>query len=112
LARAFAALDVFVHTGTRETFGQTLQEAAATGLPVVAPAVGGPVDLVGHGSTGFLFDPEAPGDLHRHVRELVASPSLRATMGAAGREAIRDRSWSSLTEQLVRHYERVVTTPA
>lgn len=112
LARAFAALDVFVHTGTRETFGQTLQEAAATGLPVVAPAVGGPVDLVGHGSTGFLFDPEAPGDLHRHVRELVASPSLRATMGAAGREAIRDRSWSSLTEQLVGHYERVVTTPA
>ncbi|KGN42367.1 glycosyltransferase family 4 protein [Knoellia aerolata] len=105
LAQAYAAFDVFVHTGTRETFGQTLQEAAASGVPVVAPARGGPLDLVDHGRTGLLFDPDRPGSLHDHVVALVADRDRRVAMGAAAEEAVRGRSWESLTEQLVGHYE-------
>lgn len=105
LARAYAVFDVFVHPGTRETFGQTLQEAAATGLPVVAPARGGPLDLVDHGRTGLLFDPDSPGSLHDHVDALVGDALWRATLGAAAEESVRGRSWEHLTEQLVGHYE-------
>lgn len=104
LARAYAAFDLFVHTGTRETFGQTLQEAAAFGLPVVAPARGGPLDLVDHGRTGLLFDPDRPGSLHDHVDALVGDTDWRLRMGEAAETAVRGRSWECLTEQLLGHY--------
>lgn len=108
LAHAYAALDVFVHPGTTETFGQTLQEAGASGLPVVAAAVGGPLDLVEHGVTGYLTDVSAPGALSGCVGHLVADAPLRHRMGAAARARVADRSWAVLTEQLVAHYDALV----
>lgn len=111
LARHYAAFDAFVHTGTRETFGQTLQEAAATGLPVVAPARGGPIDLVDHGRTGLLYDPDRPGSLAQAVAALLDGPDAaarRALMGTQGRARVVQRSWPELTRQLIEHYSRVV----
>ncbi|WP_457252607.1 glycosyltransferase family 4 protein [Pedococcus sp. P5_B7] len=105
LARAYAAFDLFVHTGTRETFGQTLQEAAATGLPVVAPARGGPLDLVDHSRTGLLFDPDHPTALRDAVAHLAGDRVKREAMGAAGRVRVASRSWATLTEQLLGHYD-------
>lgn len=110
LAEAYAAFDVFVHTGTRETFGQTLQEAAATGLPVVAPARGGPLDLVDVGRTGDLFDPDRPGALRAAVEPLVGAHAaqLRSQLGQAGRRRVEERSWPALVDQLVDHYSFAV----
>lgn len=106
LRAAYAAMDVFVHTGTEETFGQTLQEAAASGLPVVAPRAGGPIDLVDDGTTGFLFDPDDASDLRAAVARLAADASMRARMGEAGRRRVLPRSWSAVVDQLLAHYER------
>ena len=104
LARAYAAFDLFVHTGTRETFGQTLQEAAATGLPVVAPGRGGPLDLVDHSRTGLLFDPDDPTALRDAVAHLAGDRVKREAMGEAGRVQVTDRVWAALTDQLLGHY--------
>ncbi|RYU09975.1 glycosyltransferase family 4 protein [Nocardioides iriomotensis] len=109
LAGAFASLDVFVHTGPHETFCQTVQEAQASGVPVVAPAAGGPLDLVRHGVTGLLFDPEDPRSLRRAVAVLGGDPDLRARLGAAGHREVQGRTWERVVDELVtRHYPAVL----
>lgn len=111
LAMAYAAFDVFVHTGTEETFGQTLQEAHASGTPVVAPLSGGPIDLVTHGGDGYLFDPSqsrGTDSMRRYVSRLVADPALRARMGEAGRRRVLGRSWERICDELLEHYEAVI----
>ncbi len=108
LARIFASLDVFVHSGCHETFGQTIQEAAASGLPVVAPAMGGPVDLVRDGVTGYLVPPADADALTAATRRLAADPLRRAAMGRAARERVLARSWTALGDQLIGHYAAVL----
>jgi phosphatidylinositol alpha 1,6-mannosyltransferase len=107
LARIYASLDVFVHTGPFETFGQTVQEAAASGLPVVAPAAGGPLDLVDEGVTGYLVPPGDPGALSAAVGALARDPALRARFGAAARRRVLGRTWPALTDELIDHYDAV-----
>jgi phosphatidylinositol alpha 1,6-mannosyltransferase len=104
LAHIYASLDVFVHSGPHDTFGHTLQEAAASGLPVVAPAAGGPLDLVRDGVTGFLVPPGDGPALAGAVARLAADPALRATQGKAGRQMVLGRSWSALCDELIGHY--------
>jgi phosphatidylinositol alpha 1,6-mannosyltransferase len=108
LAAIYASLDVFVHSGPYETFGQTLQEAAASGLPVVAPAAGGPLDLVDDGVTGFLVPPGDADAFAAAVARLAADPAARAAFGAAGRRKVLSRSWPALTEELIGHYAAVL----
>jgi phosphatidylinositol alpha 1,6-mannosyltransferase len=108
LARIYASLDVFVHSGPHDTFGHTLQEAAASGLPVVAPAAGGPLDLVRDGITGFLVPPGNAAALARAVAKLVTDPALRTAQGKAGRQMVLGRSWPALCDELITHYVDVL----
>lgn len=110
LATIYASLDLFVHSGPHETFGQTLQEAAASGLPVIAPAAGGPLDLVDDGVTGFLVTPGDAGALSRAVARLAADPGLRAAQGRAARQRVLGRTWQALGDELIGHYEAVLET--
>ena len=109
LADAYASFDVFAHTGTEETFGQTLQEAHAAGLPVVAPAAGGPLDLVRHGENGYLFDPADDRDFALRVHSLVTDAELRLRMGETGRRTVIGTSWASVCDELLGHYQAVIT---
>lgn len=108
LGRIVASFDVFVHTGSTETFCQAAQEALASGVPVVAPDAGGPRDLVSSGVNGLLFAPGDGCDLFACVDELVANPGLRARMGTAAFHGTRDRTWAGVNEMLLGYYEQLV----
>ncbi|MFJ6570178.1 glycosyltransferase family 4 protein [Streptomyces sp. NPDC091292] len=110
LARIFASLDVFAHTGPFETFCQTVQEAMASGVPVVAPAAGGPLDLVDHGRTGFLVPPRDENAVRDAVRAFAVDPALRAAFGAAGRATVEGRTWAAVGDQLIDHYTDVLSS--
>ena len=109
LAEAFATLDVFVHPGEAETFCQTVQEAQASGVPVVAPAAGGPLDLVDHGRTGWLYDPGDRASLRAGVESLVRDRALRESVAELARRRVGDRSWARVVDELVQvHYAAVL----
>lgn len=113
LSLAYSIFDVFVHTGTEETFGQTLQEAHAAGLPVIAPLAGGPIDLVTHGYDGYLFDPttcRGNDSMRQYVARLVGDEPLRARMGEAGRRRVLDRSWERVCDDLLDYYDQTILT--
>jgi phosphatidylinositol alpha 1,6-mannosyltransferase len=112
LAAAYASLDVFVHPGPHETFCQAVQEAMASGVPVVAPDAGGPRDLVGHGRTGYLVEPHDDAvfaaELVSTVERLRHAP-LRERLGAAGRASVACRTWPAVCDELIGHYGQVST---
>lgn len=108
LARAMASLDVFVHPGELETFGQTLQEANASGVPVVAPAAGGPLDVVAHSHTGWLYPPGDHAAMRGHVDDLLGDARKRRAFGTAARERALGRTWAKVCHDLVQHYESVI----
>ncbi|KAF2418301.1 GDSL-type esterase/lipase family protein [Microbacterium sp. B35-30] len=105
LAEALAGFDVFVHPGESETFGQTIQEALASGVPVVATGTGGPVDLVRSSVDGWLYRPGDLRDLRARVADLVGDTGKRRAFAASAHESVRDRTWDALCGQLVDHYE-------
>jgi phosphatidylinositol alpha 1,6-mannosyltransferase len=104
LAQTLASFDVFVHPGESETFGQTIQEALASGVPVVATGAGGPVDLVRSSIDGWLYRPGDLRDLRARVADLVGDEGKRAAFALAARESVRGRTWDALCRQLLEHY--------
>jgi phosphatidylinositol alpha 1,6-mannosyltransferase len=109
LSRAYASLDVFVHTGADETFCQSVQEAMASGVPVVAPAAGGPLDLVTPGRTGVLYDPDSVSELRAAVMRLSANRELRTLYGNNARAEVETRTWRAVSDQLMRYLDGVIS---
>jgi glycosyltransferase involved in cell wall biosynthesis len=83
----YRALDVAVLSShpVVETLPVTLMEAAATGTPAVATAVGSVEDVIADGETGYVVPPGDEAALAERVQELLADPARRDRMGRAAR---------------------------
>ncbi|WP_168404493.1 glycosyltransferase family 4 protein [Arthrobacter silvisoli] len=108
LAEAVASFDLFVHPGEFETFCQTIQEAMASGVPVVATGRGGPLDLVENSRTGWLYEPGNLTQLRAYVQDLVGDDAKRRAFGAAALASVQGRTWPALSAELVRHYKSAI----
>ncbi|GAA1747655.1 hypothetical protein GCM10009747_00910 [Agromyces humatus] len=108
LARAMASFDVFVHPGESETFCQTIQEAMASGVPVVATGAGGPLDLVHSSRDGWLYRPGDLAELRSRVLDLTGDDAKRRAFSVRAREAVAGRGWDRLGDELIEHYEGAV----
>lgn len=89
---AYSGMDVLALTSAQpEPFGNVVMEAMGMGLPVIATAIGGSLDQVVDGVTGYLVEPGNPEALARAIEKLMGDPTLRQTMGAAGFSRLHER---------------------
>lgn len=100
-------LDAFVLPSLAEGVSNTILEAMASGLPVVATQVGGNAELVADGQTGWVVLSDDVDALAQALLRLARDPGAAAAMGRAGREAVERRfSLQAMVDAYQRLYER------
>ena len=110
LARMYASLDIFIHAGQHETFCQSIQEALASGVPVIAPNSGGPIDLVEDGKTGYLINTGNPKEIKRAVK--LIQQADQDELRKVTRESVVNRTWQSINQELIKHYLDLIAAKA
>jgi glycosyltransferase involved in cell wall biosynthesis len=107
---AYAALDVLVHASTApEPFGRTAIEAMAAGVPVIAAAAGGMVEVVEDGRSGRLTPPGDAGALAQAMLELHRNTELRRTLAAGGLRRVGECfSEAAVARQMAHCYEELL----
>jgi glycosyltransferase involved in cell wall biosynthesis len=102
-------MDIFVLPSLAEGISNTLLEAMATGLPVVATRVGGNPELIEHGVNGYLVPVSDPRALADTLQGLIESRELRIRMGDNGLQKIRQGfDWDSTVASYLDVYDELL----
>ena len=105
--------DVVVCAPWYEPFGIVPLEAMASGVPVVASAVGGLTDSVVDGVTGILVPPRDPAAIADALGQLRADPARRRALGRAGRDRMEHGySWATVAARTADAYRAVIQDAA
>jgi glycosyltransferase involved in cell wall biosynthesis len=91
MAKYYQAADLYIHAARADTFPTTVLEALACGRPVIASAVGGILEQVEEGQTGFLVEVGDQQAMAGRVEQLLRDTSRRAYMGRCAAETARNR---------------------
>jgi glycosyltransferase involved in cell wall biosynthesis len=109
MSHVYSAADVFVLPTRADNLPNVLVEALACGVPCVSFRVGGVPDVVRHGMTGLLAEPEDVASLRDTLATLLADDDLRARMGRKGREVVVGEFADTLVAgRYVRIYEQLI----
>jgi glycosyltransferase involved in cell wall biosynthesis len=105
----FANSDIHVTTCDKETRGLTILEAAAAGIPAIAPRSGGVCNSIQDGWNGVLFNPGDRQDFADKLLHLVNDAALRQTLGRNGREQVMHSSWDQAVQSLLEVWQAQIT---
>ncbi|MCC6916648.1 MAG: TIGR03088 family PEP-CTERM/XrtA system glycosyltransferase [Nitrosomonas sp.] len=109
IAQLMQAMDVFVLPSLSEGISNTILEAMASGLPVVATRVGGNTELVTEGETGYLVPSRDPATMARAIHGYCRNDVMARRHGQRAREVIEQQfSMSSMTNGYLAVYDRVL----
>lgn len=97
LHELYTKVDMGIWASTCETFGIILLEAMASGLPIACSNKQPMPEVTG--GAAVYFDAENPVDIARALRELIDSPSLRATLAQTGFEHAKEFSWQRCADE-------------
>lgn len=98
--------DIFITNSEKETKGLTVIEAAAAGIPALAPRAGGVTDTIIDGETGWLYEPQNQADFLDKLTRLIADTQLRQSMGMKAQELAQQYSWEQTVNNLVEIWQQ------
>jgi glycosyltransferase involved in cell wall biosynthesis len=104
LAGVFAAADLLVFPSLTDTFGNSVVEALASGVPCVVSNEGGPPEIVVAGECGLIFDPKRPGDFEEKVYALASDPDRLRAFKARARERALEFTYDHAADAFWRFY--------
>ena len=105
----YRGIHIYLNTSLHEGIPMSILEAMASGLPVVAPAVGGISEIIEDGVCGYLVQGRDPDSFAGRCRQLIRDRELRETMGRAARERVA-RYFSC--EKMASEYKNLYLTTA
>lgn len=100
---------VFVNSSLSETFGLTLIEAAASGLPVVATKIGGPTEIVNNLQNGILVDTADPKNISTAIKKIIENPDLWEKFSIKGLSRVHKfYSWNAHVKKYLSTCEEII----
>jgi len=93
LSRAYASCDIFVFPSSTDTYGNSVLEAQASGLPAIVSDRGGPQEIIQHDKTGLVFSSHDPESLAGCILKIAGDRELLESMSRSARKLATGRSW-------------------
>jgi len=108
LPRYYQNAHVFILPSLNEGMSNTMLEAIASGLPIIATDTGGTKELVSDAENGFIIKMKDPDDLVKKLEIMINNQKLRETMSIKSRQLSENFSWQKVTQKYYKIYNDVI----